>query len=85
MAETPKLERGHSSVRLIAALAPMLGLLGTIMGMIATFHTMDLGAGREQLITSGIAQALVTTAAGLLAAIPLLAGTRAAHLPQQAH
>ncbi|WP_281645114.1 MotA/TolQ/ExbB proton channel family protein [Parendozoicomonas sp. Alg238-R29] len=74
MAEMPRLEAGHSVVRLMAALAPMLGLLGTIVGMIATFQAMTLGGGREQLMAAGIAQALVTTAAGLLAAIPLLAG-----------
>ncbi|MTI14703.1 MotA/TolQ/ExbB proton channel family protein [Sansalvadorimonas verongulae] len=74
MVEIPKLERGHSLVRLIAILVPMLGLLGTIAGMIATFQTLNFAAGREQLMASDIAQALVTTAAGLLAAIPLLAG-----------
>ena len=71
--EIPALEYGHSLIKLLAALAPLLGLLGTVVGMIATFQTISLfGSGDPKLMASGISQALVTTVLGLLAAIPLL-------------
>lgn len=71
--ELPQLERGQSPVKLIAAIAPLLGLLGTVVGMIATFQTITLfGSGDPKLMAGGISQALVTTMLGLFAAIPLL-------------
>ncbi len=71
--ETPKLESGQSLLKLFAAVAPLLGLLGTVTGMIATFQSISLfGTGDPKLMASGISQALVTTMLGLVAAIPLL-------------
>jgi len=71
--EIPHLERGHALIKLLAAVAPLLGLLGTVTGMIVTFQTITLyGTGDPKLMADGISQALVTTALGLLVAIPLL-------------
>lgn len=71
--EMPALERGHSLIKLFAAIAPLLGLLGTVIGMIATFQSISLfGSGDPKLMAGGISQALVTTVLGLVAAIPLL-------------
>jgi biopolymer transport protein ExbB len=71
--ESPKLERGLNFLKLGAAIAPLLGLLGTVTGMIKTFQAMMLyGAGDPQLMAGGISEALVTTMLGLIAAIPLL-------------
>ena len=54
-------------------LAPLLGLLGTVTGMIATFQAITLfGTGDPKLMADGISQALVTTVLGLVVAIPLL-------------
>lgn len=59
----------------ISNLAPMLGLLGTVLGMIRAFTVIArAGTGRPELIASGISEALLTTAAGLIVAIPTLAG-----------
>lgn len=71
--ETPSLERGQSMLKLLAAVAPLMGLLGTVVGMIATFQAITLfGTGDPKLMAGGISQALVTTVLGLVAAIPLL-------------
>jgi len=71
--EIPVLEKGLSMVKLLAAVAPLLGLLGTVTGMIATFQSISLfGTGDPKLMASGISQALVTTMLGLCVAIPLL-------------
>ncbi len=71
--EIPRLEKGQSMIKLLAAVAPLLGLLGTVTGMIATFQSISLfGTGDPKLMASGISQALVTTMLGLVVAIPLL-------------
>ena len=71
--ETPALERGLASLRILAAVAPLLGLLGTVVGMIATFQAITLfGTGDPRLMADGISQALVTTVMGLVVAIPLV-------------
>ncbi len=71
--EAPALERGLSMIKLLAAVAPLLGLLGTVTGMIATFQSISLfGTGDPKLMANGISQALVTTMLGLCVAIPLL-------------
>lgn len=70
--ELPTLEQGQSLLKLIAAIAPLLGLLGTVVGMIATFQSISLfGSGDPQLMAGGISQALVTTVEGLVVAIPI--------------
>ena len=71
--ELPALERGQSIIKLFAGIAPLLGLLGTVTGMIATFQAItNFGTGDPKLMASGISQALITTVLGLVAAIPLL-------------
>lgn len=71
--ETPKLEGGLNLIKVLAAVAPLLGLLGTVIGMINTFQAITLfGAGDPQIMAGGISEALVTTVLGLIAAIPLL-------------
>jgi biopolymer transport protein ExbB len=67
------LEKGISTVKILAAIAPLLGLLGTVTGMIGTFQSITLfGTGDPKLMAGGISQALVTTVLGLVAAIPLI-------------
>tara|TARA_Y100001956_G_scaffold72840_1_gene78568 strand:- start:253 stop:1602 length:1350 start_codon:yes stop_codon:yes gene_type:complete len=71
--EQAKLEKGLSMLKLLAALAPMLGLLGTVTGMIETFQVITLfGSGDAKMMAGGISMALVTTVMGLVAAMPLL-------------
>ncbi|MBL4596021.1 MAG: MotA/TolQ/ExbB proton channel family protein [Robiginitomaculum sp.] len=71
--ETGKLEFGISLIKVLAAVSPLMGLLGTVIGMIQTFQAITLfGAGDPQLMADGISFALVTTVLGLLSAIPLL-------------
>jgi biopolymer transport protein ExbB len=71
--EIPRLERGLRTIKILAAVAPLLGLLGTVVGMIETFQAITLfGTGDPQLMAGGISQALVTTALGLTVAIPML-------------
>lgn len=68
-----ELERFMSTLGTIAAVSPLLGLLGTVVGMIKVFNVlMEQGAGNTQLLAGGISEALLTTAAGLLVAIPAL-------------
>ncbi len=70
---TPPLEKNLSVIKLLAAVAPLLGLLGTVIGMIETFQAITLfGTGDPKLMAGGISQALVTTMLGLIAAVPLL-------------
>ena len=71
--EVPPLEKGQAIIKLFAAIAPLLGLLGTVTGMIATFQAItNFGTGDPKLMAGGISQALITTVLGLVAAIPLL-------------
>lgn len=71
--ETPPLEKGQSLLKLLSAVAPLLGLLGTVTGMIVTFQAITQGGGGDsRLMADGISQALVTTVLGLVVAIPLL-------------
>ena len=70
--EVPKLQRGLSILKILAVIAPLLGLLGTVTGMIQTFQSITLfGTGDPKLMAGGISQALITTVLGLMAAIPL--------------
>jgi biopolymer transport protein ExbB len=69
--ETPKLEAGLTLLKIIAAVAPLMGLLGTVTGMIITFQAITIfGAGDPKAMAGGISSALVTTVLGLLVAIP---------------
>ena len=68
------LERYLNTLGTIAAIAPLLGLLGTVVGMIRVFaEIMSQGTGNASVLAGGISEALITTAAGLTVAIPALA------------
>ncbi|MGB0210691.1 MotA/TolQ/ExbB proton channel family protein [Algiphilus sp.] len=69
--ETPRLQRFLAVLKIIAVVAPLLGLLGTVTGMINTFQVITLfGTGDPKLMAGGISQALVTTVLGLCVAVP---------------
>ena len=72
----PEIWRHLDTILVLAAVAPLLGLLGTVSGMVQTFAVINLyGTGNAQAMASGISEALITTQTGLLIAIPgLFAG-----------
>jgi biopolymer transport protein ExbB len=71
--ELPRVERGLSVLAILGAVAPLLGLLGTVTGMIDTFRVITLfGTGDPKLMSGGISEALVTTELGLAIAIPIM-------------
>ncbi len=86
--ETPKLNAMLPVLKIISVVAPLLGLLGTVTGMIVTFQAITLyGAGDPKLMAGGISTALVTTVLGLVVAIPMvflhtLVASRARRLSQ---
>jgi biopolymer transport protein ExbB len=68
-----KLEQRLTAIAITASVAPLLGLLGTVSGMIETFRMMTLfGSGNPEVVSGGISQALITTELGLVVAIPAL-------------
>jgi biopolymer transport protein ExbB len=68
-----KVDWGNNWIKFFAAVAPLLGLLGTVIGMIETFQAITLfGTGDPKQMAGGISQALVTTMLGLIVAAPLL-------------
>jgi len=71
--EARKLERGLTILETIAGIAPLMGLLGTVLGMIKVFRVIsEQGLGQTQALSSGISEALITTVVGLFIAIPAL-------------
>jgi len=69
--EIPRLERYLGALGTIATISPMLGLLGTVTGMIKAFNTLAIqGTGNPAALAGGISEALITTATGLIIAIP---------------
>lgn len=75
--EVLKLRKYLRTLAVIVSLAPMLGLLGTVFGMIQAFQTVAASAealGRTEMLAKGIYEALVTTAAGLMVAVPAMIG-----------
>ncbi len=86
--EKPRLIRFQSFIRLVVAAGPLLGLVGTVAGMIVTFQVItELGAGDPKAMAQGISQAMIATLLGLGIAIPLLfvnawLGTRSRELLQ---
>jgi biopolymer transport protein ExbB len=71
--EMPALEKYLALLKLLSGVAPLMGLLGTVTGMILTFQAITLfGTGDPKLMAGGISQALVTTVLGLVVAIPIL-------------
>lgn len=92
-AEVPALERGLGVLATVAQIAPLLGLLGTVVGLVEAFHAASLGQDKPQDLAGGIFKALGTTVAGLVVAIPAwiaynslvaLSGRRIAELEQTA-
>jgi biopolymer transport protein ExbB len=73
LGEMARLERFLSALGAVAVIAPLLGLLGTVTGMISTFDIITLfGTGDPRLLSGGISEALITTQVGLVIAIPVL-------------
>ena len=73
--EEQSLTRGLRPLATIAQIAPMIGLLGTVTGMIIAFGEISrFGTGDPSVVAHGIGQALITTAAGLIVAIPVIMG-----------
>lgn len=73
LGEIPAIERFLSTLGMLAAIAPLLGLLGTVTGMINTFHVITYyGTGDPRMMSGGISEALVTTMLGLCVAIPIM-------------
>jgi biopolymer transport protein ExbB len=71
--EIPALDRWLPAIKMVAAVGPLMGLLGTVTGMIKTFQQITLfGTGDPKIMADGISQALVTTVMGLAVAIPLV-------------
>lgn len=71
--EIPRLEKRLVLLGIFATIAPLLGLLGTVVGMIETFQSIALfGTGDPKLMSGGISQALVTTGLGLIVAVPII-------------
>ncbi len=72
-AAVPRLEGSLPTIAILGSLLPMLGLLGTVTGMINVFEVIALhGSGQPDLMADGISQALLTTASGLVVAIPVI-------------
>lgn len=72
-----ELERFLNALGTIASMSPLLGLLGTVSGMIRTFNEItDQGVGNPQVLAGGISEALISTAAGLVVAIPAVIAYR---------
>ena len=68
-----RLERGLVILEIVAVISPLLGLLGTVIGMVQVFNVISqLGVGHAQALSAGISQALISTIAGLVVAIPAL-------------
>ena len=73
LGEIPPMERFLSTMGMLAAIAPLVGLLGTVTGMIDTFHVITMhGTGDPRMMSGGISEALVTTMLGLSVAIPIM-------------
>jgi biopolymer transport protein ExbB len=71
MRERPHIRRFLSVIAVLAAISPLFGLLGTVMGMVSTFNVISLfGTGNAKALAGGISEALITTQSGLLVAIP---------------
>ena len=73
LVEIPKLENHMWLLGVVAHVTPLVGLLGTVSGMITAFRVISVvGSGKPEMLADGISQALITTAAGLTVAIPAL-------------
>src|SRR5690606_6619023 len=73
LAETPRLERFQTLLKIISTVSPLLGLLGTVTGMITVFQAITLfGTGDPKIMAGGISAALVTTVIGIVVAVPTI-------------
>lgn len=73
LSQIPRLERFLPTLAMFAAIAPLLGLLGTVTGMISTFQVINIfGTGDPKMMSGGISEALITTQVGLAVAIPIM-------------
>lgn len=73
LAETPRLERFQTLLKIISTVSPLLGLLGTVTGMITVFQAITLfGTGDPKIMAGGISGALVTTVLGIVVAVPTI-------------
>lgn len=73
LAETPRLERFLTMLKIISTVSPLLGLLGTVTGMITVFQAITLfGTGDPKIMAGGISAALVTTVIGIVVAVPMI-------------
>ena len=73
--ETNKLKIGLSALATIASVAPFLGLLGTVWGLLRSFNSISItGSASVRVVSSGVAEALITTVIGLIVAIPAAVG-----------
>lgn len=73
LSETPKLERFQTLLKIISTVSPLLGLLGTVTGMITVFQAITLfGTGDPKIMAGGISGALVTTVLGIVVAVPTI-------------
>jgi biopolymer transport protein ExbB len=71
--ETPSLERFQTLLKIISTVSPLLGLLGTVTGMITVFQAITLfGTGDPKIMAGGISGALVTTVIGIVVAVPMI-------------
>jgi len=69
-----QLERGLSVLEIVAGISPLVGLLGTVLGMVTVFNAVTAqGLGNPRVLSDGISEALITTVGGLCVAIPALA------------
>lgn len=76
-AQVNSLEKGLVVLEVVAAVAPLLGLLGTVLGLVDVFHVITkMGIGQTAAFAGGIAKALITTVVGLIIAIPALISYR---------
>lgn len=75
-AEAYAIDRYIDILGIIATISPLLGLLGTVSGMIASFHAIGVQGSQGPMLAAGISEALITTAAGLSIAIPVYVGYR---------
>jgi len=72
--QVSRLERGLTALEIITGISPLLGLLGTVLGMVDVFNAITTGGlGNAQMLSAGISKALITTVAGLSIAIPAMA------------
>ncbi|MBS3780771.1 MAG: MotA/TolQ/ExbB proton channel family protein [Desulfovermiculus sp.] len=73
LSQLPRLERFLPTLSVLAAIAPLLGLLGTVTGMISTFQAITVfGTGEPKVMAAGISEALITTQIGLGVAVPIM-------------